>query len=213
MMLGSFGSISSSAAPVCGPTYSVLLHVLPPSSVTYTPRASLSLNGSPNAPAITWLGFFGSTRMREMLHTSCKPTFVHVLPPSVVLRICFTRTDPHDVFIGRIDCHGADCGHRFLFEHGRPRRACVVRFPHAAARGTDVIQVRIAIGSGYGRNASAGDGGSDRTPLEIAVRRTNRRGENEGSEHYGVTSEADGVFKPALLSPALMELSDRTYAL
>ena len=84
-MSGFWGSCATSAAPVRASTYSVLVQVLPPSVVRYTPRSGLSLNSGPVAATSTVSGRVGWITMRAMRSVFSRPMRVHVSPPSVVL--------------------------------------------------------------------------------------------------------------------------------
>src|SRR5579864_120751 len=76
------GFHARSDAPLLGPTYSVLVHVLPPSTVRKTPRSALSAKGSPKAATRTTFGLRASMRIREICEVPPRPRCSHVLPPS-----------------------------------------------------------------------------------------------------------------------------------
>src|ERR1700680_3504412 len=90
--LGWNGSHARSDTPLRGPTYSVFVHVWPPSIVRKTPRASLSLNGSPSAPTSAIVGVFGSTRILEICEVLSSPRWRNVFPPSMESH----TPSPHD---------------------------------------------------------------------------------------------------------------------
>ena len=79
------GSIATSTAPLLSSLKSVLLQVLAPSVVLYTPRAWLGALILPNAATNTTSGLVGWMRILEMTGASRKPTCVHVRPASLDL--------------------------------------------------------------------------------------------------------------------------------
>src|SRR6516164_991084 len=80
--LGWPGSHAMSDAPVDGPIKSVFDHVLPPSVVRYTPRLTLSENGSPSAATSATSGWRGSTRILGIADVWSRPRCFQVFAPS-----------------------------------------------------------------------------------------------------------------------------------
>src|SRR5579864_2518348 len=76
-------SCAMSETPLCAPTYSVFVQLLPPSDVRYTPRRALSRYGSPSAPTSAVDGSCGDTRILEIANASSSARCIHVAPPSV----------------------------------------------------------------------------------------------------------------------------------
>src|SRR5258705_13815656 len=84
-VLGLFGSIAISVAPVSPFTNRTLCHVLPPSTDLYTPRSLLGPHKWPPAATYTISGFEGCTTTRPIWCVSESPRCTHVVPASILL--------------------------------------------------------------------------------------------------------------------------------
>ena len=85
-MFGLCGSKTMSMPPVFSSFDRTLVHVFPPSVVRKIPRSWFGLNACPNAATRTTFSFRGSTISAPICRVSFKPTFSHVLPPSIDLK-------------------------------------------------------------------------------------------------------------------------------
>src|SRR5688500_6700182 len=79
------GSICTSLAPVQSSTWSIRVHVVPPSVVLYMPRSPPLLHTGPCDATYTTSEFRGSIRIRPICSLSLRPTFFHDRPPSIDL--------------------------------------------------------------------------------------------------------------------------------
>ena len=179
MTFGLSNAQAISCAPAWLSTYSVFVHVFPPSVLRNTPRMSMSLWTFPCAAISTRLGSFGSTRIDGICFVSSSPRCCHVLAgvDGLVHAVAFvdaaagdeiTHADVDDVRIGRRDLHGAD-RRRFLhrIENRIPRRAGARGLPDAAERQSDVEGAGLTDHAGDGRDATAAER-ADHAPLQAS---------------------------------------------
>src|ERR1051326_6746113 len=90
---GLLGSITISVALVFSSTYSVFVHVLPPSVVMNTPRSAFGPYRWPPTAIHTVFGSRGWTMRRPSVCAFLKPMLLNVYPPSVLLY----SPSPYDV--------------------------------------------------------------------------------------------------------------------
>ena len=120
--------------------------------------------------------------------------FVDAVAPRRALAVVrLAGADPDDVRVGARDGDVADRRRAEVVEDRRPRRSAVHRLPHAAGGRADVDRVGMAFVDRDVVDAPAGDGGTDRAPLEIRGEwgSGEREREKEGEEH-GADSSGKG---------------------